>query len=263
MAAVERLLEKVDAATSAGARGLVSPKVEGAVRGAAEKGRKVAESAQKQAAKAVERIAEARANIEAFSERVSKQAAAVGATAPKTAAMYAERLTRGATFLASKMPETMQNNALTPGQKPQMTEGEAARFMRYVRAVENPMSVLEDAKRGTVSREAIEALRETSPRLYQELRQRTMDVLASHVAAGKPLPYSRRLSLSVMFDIPGDRSLEPAAFKALQANTAPAQQPAEQQQRAPQARGPQRPLTLDVSSHSPWDRIERGRAGRR
>jgi hypothetical protein len=264
VAAIERLVAQVDAATSSAARNLVTPKL-GAGSGAKAGAKTIAEDARTRAGRTLKWLSEARANVPAFAERVAQTSDAIGEVAPKVAASYTARIAHATAFLASKAPGSMPSNPLDPKPSYQMTELEAGRFARYAEAVENPMSVLRQAKRGTVSREAIEALRETSPRLYQELRQRTLDVLASTMAEGRLIPYERRLALSMMFDIPGDRSLEPRAFIALQANTAGAQQ-AQQKPQGPgpaSVKPPQRPLKLDTNISSPWDKVERGRTARR
>jgi hypothetical protein len=146
---------------------------------------------------------------------------------PMLQAALIDTVTRKLAFLDSKAPKRPQVPTLLRGDGTwRPGKSELQRFGRYVDAAENPAGVLEQlASTGTVSIEAAETLRTVYPTLYREaqlqLLQRAPDIQET-------LPYSRRVALSVMFQIPVDGTMDPSYLQFLQqgqpaANAAPAQ----------------------------------------
>jgi len=119
----------------------------------------------------------------------------------------------GAQFLQGKAPvrdpDPLQPHLSVPAPSPQ----EMDRYLRYAKALDAPLSVLDDALAGKLSREAVEALKTVYPHVYDELRAQ---VTAQLVETRKPLPYQERLQLNILLDVPTDRTLEPQFVQALQ-----------------------------------------------
>lgn len=87
-------------------------------------------------------------------------------------------------------------------------------FGRYMKAAEDPASVLEDVAAGhAVSIEAAETLRTVYPSLYREA-QMTLVKLAQDMR--EKLPYSRRVALSILFRVPVDGTMSPSHIQFLQ-----------------------------------------------
>lgn len=136
---------------------------------------------------------------------------------------------RAAGYLQSKAPPgELAPNPIAPGRGPQQVSP-AARdaFLRAARAVKDPMSVVDDLESGRLTREGVDALRATSPRLLGEIQS---TVLAKVAESGPPKSYARSLQLGILLGIPTDATLEPAFVAKVQATYAP--QPA-----APDASG--------------------------
>jgi hypothetical protein len=159
----------------------------------------------------------------------------LGTAAPLLAAAYAAKTNTAAQFLAERMPrheppETMFDR-VDETKPPDVTDDELDTFLRYARAVENPLSIVEDLENLTVSPEAVEAIRAVYPALYQQLQ---VEILEEFSQAEKPPPYEVRLTLGTLFDLTTDPSLEPEFLSMLQ-QSAMSSMPAGPQGEAPLA----------------------------
>lgn len=132
-------------------------------------------------------------------------------------------------FLASKLPiDPLAARKINPElSKWKPSDLELRKFERYLAAVDDPMSVLDDMNRGIIAPEGVETLKTVYPRIYQEIYDQMMGQLAE---LQEELPYKQRLQLSIMFGLPTDPSLNPSTLARLQSNFAPGQ---EQQMRKP------------------------------
>ena len=88
------------------------------------------------------------------------------------------------------------------------------RFARRVQAANHPIGVLDDVGRGIVTAEAVEALREVYPRLYEEARTR---LLMKAPTVREALPHQLVVRMSVLFDVPLISSMEPERIAEIQA----------------------------------------------
>lgn len=87
-------------------------------------------------------------------------------------------------------------------------------FSRRVAAIDDPLSVLDDLKAGTISVASVEAVREVYPRLYAEMQARVLDALG---ASKELLPYEERVRVGILFDLPTDQTLRPEYLQITQA----------------------------------------------
>lgn len=129
-----------------------------------------------------------------------------------------------AEYLAQKLPTplTRAPYSLTPGaEKTRLPRAAAAKWLREYRGAVQPMDVIEDMTRGKFDREGIEAMKATSPLLWQNVRQ---GVIRRVSESTKPLPFKRRMLLSLAFDFEGDRSLRPGALQSIQDNYEPTEE---------------------------------------
>lgn len=96
---------------------------------------------------------------------------------------------------------------------------EIMQWGRYIEAAEDPAGVLEQAANGGhVSIEAVETLKTVYPTLYQEAQKR---ILERALDTTDPIPYVRRVQLSILFDMPMDGSQTPEGAAFLQSTYAP------------------------------------------
>lgn len=168
-------------------------------------------------------------------------------TAPKLADAMANTMTRAASFLASKMPvETKPYTTLgAPDQKPTIDAVQAAKFLRYKEAVDNPQGCLDRFARGEVRREDCETLKAVAPLAFQQIQLRTQRKLDEARDAGKPIPYEQRLKLSIVLDIQGDASLAPGMIRVMQRNLT---NPPDGGTNQPKPSAPRRPMTASIGT---------------
>lgn len=184
--------------------------------------------------------------------------------APNVAGAFTATMSRAAVFLESKRPQPMSGPSPYSGrEEPSVPATEKAEFLRYFKAAQDPMSVLADFERGTVTPEAAETFKAMAPKSFAQLQQKTMELIADRRSKGKPLPFKKCLQLGLLFDVPTHACLEPDNFNALQANvyTAPAPaQPANPT--GGQRNTPKRPVKLPNQSN-PLDNLAQLGPGRK
>lgn len=167
-------------------------------------------------------------------ERLASSTRALDTQAPQTRDALHGTALRGVAFLAARVPRGSSTVGLLPGMqtKPRVSEVERARFMRLARAVDDPLSVLDDLEHGMLSREAVEALREVYPHLHSQIVEQVAQVLIKRAEAGRPLPYRETLQLGLLLGVPTHPSLRPESLAMLQQTYAAPQSAAAQPPRA-------------------------------
>jgi hypothetical protein len=135
--------------------------------------------------------------------------------APKATAVATATAIRGIEFLAEKMPpgRTDPYSAQPMLERPRISDAEASKFRRFLAAADDPTIVLDEAAKGTLTREHVEAVKAIYPALYEEMQVQVMESLAT---SRKKLSYSRRIQLGILLDIPTDKTLSPDFVSAIQ-----------------------------------------------
>jgi hypothetical protein len=241
IARVEQAAARFDAKAEAATTGLLSGKrasVKPAIR--------------EDSIRRAERAVQAAKDPEALVSEVASRLADVGADAPGLASDMQEVAQRAATFLATKAPAKPSGPlgdipALRRPWRP--SDVELAKWAAYVRAVESPVSVLDDAASGRLTPEGVEALAAVYPALLEDLRGRVLEKLTAH---SKALGYSQRVSIGQLLGLELDESMRPAFIASVQALH-------QQQPEKPQGRGgasPSRVAKRLEGEFSASDRIE-------
>jgi hypothetical protein len=134
---------------------------------------------------------------------------------PEVAIAMAKRITEDHVWLAQQMPSGMGNKqSLTPlAEKHPVPPRDKQRIVSYARALANPASVMDSLAKGNIDWDGITALKARRPELYDSMR---WSVALACAQSKKPLPYKRRIMLSVAFEFQGDPSL--AAVNRIQAS---------------------------------------------
>jgi hypothetical protein len=150
------------------------------------------------------------------------------------------RLATAAGFLQSKIPQDT-TLAVSPFGSSKWTPSnqEFETFMRYVNAVDQPLQVIDKIADGTVTPEETEALKVVHPDLFARLQRRVMDGILDK---GSEVPYQAKLTLSAIFDIPTDYTLQPEFIAEMQNLFADQDQGAQASQ---QTKRPKSKLKLD------------------
>ena len=187
-------------------------------------------------------------------EQIAQGTEALGVHAPAVSAAVMSTHQRAVAFLHEKAPKAPTPALEVPALKRpyKHSDGEVSKFARYMRAVENPAGVLEDMASGTVTNEAVEALKAVYPATYEDMREQLLARLAEH---GSALDYRQRLSLGLMLEVPADESLQPATLARLQAMHARGEP-----ERKPRRPGPQGPAVF-LTEAPESERLQSRRSG--
>lgn len=143
--------------------------------------------------------------------------------APDTADAVSSVATRAAMHLQGNAPKPLppQNRLQPQLAKPTYAPADVARFAKRIEAVRDPVgSVTRGLESGDISREQVEAVKAVYPKLYSVMQGRLMEEVAK---LPRELPYSTRVALSVLFEVPLDASMQPAAIRGFQASYTPAE----------------------------------------
>ncbi len=158
-------------------------------------------------------LIEYRVNPDKLALKIASNTMKVGYAAPNASKFAQVTLAKAVSFLYEKMPKDMKAGTDILGdRKFEPSSIELSKFKRYVQAVENPYSVMEDIEQGTVTREHIEALRTVYPAIYRQIQDKTMEFVAEQPT----LPYNKKVQLGILLAVPTDASLAPQSVMSLQ-----------------------------------------------
>lgn len=131
----------------------------------------------------------------------------------------AAKTTQVAEYLASKAPAPIGGNPLMPQADPGRVDPAARdRWLRRARAADDPQSVLDDMRKGKLTRDAAETVRDLYPRLYGQITGQIMGELATRK---EPLSFAQSQQLHVLLGVPVDVSQAPAYVAAVQHSNPP------------------------------------------
>lgn len=172
----------------------------------------VASMSDKQFIDHTKRVKELSRDPHAMLNHLSDNTEALYAAAPNVTQGIHNSMIAGVQFLNSKMPIPTDEMALSPEWQP--SKSQMFKYQIYYRAVNDPLSVLEDVKNDAVTSESIEALQAVSPKLLQEMRQEVLGHMTPDEA--KKLPYASKLSIAKFLGQPLDQNMLPASIMASQ-----------------------------------------------
>ena len=195
------------------------------------------------------------ADMDGQANLIALNTMAVNSAAPNTAMAMAATLNRALAFLASRMPQDNQGIETQLFKREyQPSDFELSQFERYIQAIEAPLTLLDDLQAGTLTQEHVEALREVYPELYNEIRSNLTDQI---IQAKKPLPYSKRIAISNLFNIAADETMASDFIIAMQSNFGEEAAQQEPQGIKPTSGGAQK-LTIAERSQTATQRVQSG-----
>jgi len=206
---IRRFLRSGSEATSAGAR--VAARAGTAATAAA----RTEDSRRRYLARS-RRIERDLADPAAASERLAASTRELERAAPSVAAEVHAAAARGQQHLAETLPQGRRLSGQLFGARtqPQPSPEQMRAWMRRADVVDDPLTVLDSLRRGTISREEVETLRTVYPalhaRIVEEATRQIMD-------AGAPLSYQDRIRIGILLGITSDPSLDPETLATLQA----------------------------------------------
>ncbi len=174
-------------------------------------------------------LRQAMANPAATKARIRESLAPVAAHNPAAAEKVQALLEARLQHLFDRMPMLGENPALSMLQgRPPVNPQDADKWGRIIKAAEDPLSLLDDLKNRNLSTDTVQTVKALYPTLFAEMQTQML----AQIAGLQGLPYESRLEISVMFDVPVDRSQQPVVIAGLQQMYA-AKKAAQQQPTAP------------------------------
>lgn len=210
---VRGVTDKTQAKTARAIRRLGMPaesrrKLQGAAVRAANRYYGMSEREKESAARRVEsRLQEYRGDATRIAQALTHQTQGMD-DAPKLVNAYAQAANRAASFLESKLPPSSSApNKLVPSlNKLRWTPQDLDKFTKYMAAIDDPNTVIDDLESGRVAPESIEAVRAVYPQMFADMQ---VQALAEIQKRGEAMPYDSVIRLSLMLDIEGTPLLNP------------------------------------------------------
>lgn len=138
--------------------------------------------------------------------RASMQAAMGGAyeTMPRLSQAATVTATRGAQYLQAQLPSgTAAPTVFQPSRKITPSDLQIREFAQKWAAISNPLSVVDDLRRGTVTHAQIDAIKAVYPAMYAEIQTKALEQIRELDAKGKRMPFNDRLQLDLFLDLNG------------------------------------------------------------
>jgi len=172
------------------------------------------ESSRDATVRVMNEVASASSNPSAVANVVASRIDGIAEHAPELSSAISTHTAKANDFLASKLPANMHDSgSLTPHlDKPRISESDAAKFNRYLTAVKNPMTVVDDLRSGRLTREGVEAVKTVYPNIYTDMRNQVIEQLST---AKQAPAYYKRIQLGILFDLPTDASMKPTFIKTI------------------------------------------------
>jgi len=257
LAAIQRTLNKFD--------GVIENAVSNAVRG---ERKAVAAEVVSLAGKAKDRVVDEIKTVTALARnpdvitaRAKNLIGDVIDAAPQTAAAVTATSVRMVQYLAMVAPVGVASMDLAGREKVRYSDEELARYARISAALKQPREVVEQASRGRMSRDQVQAIQFVYPDMYAQMRgivQAQVNELARNGTLDT-MPYEQKVQIQTMLGITSDPSTAPDFVRMMQASKqgqAPQQQSAPQQQRQGQSLSTMKAATTTTQTES--DRLEAG-----
>lgn len=134
---------------------------------------------------------------------------------------------RAVQYLNSLKPNEDKLGPLDPPRVP--PKSEIAAYDRAIDIAQNPVSVLNEVRGGTLTPQDLVTFATLYPSLHARVSQKLMAEMTAHVARGSTVPYRSRMSLALLMGQPLDATLTPAAIQSAQMHIQPVMQPQSQQ----------------------------------
>ncbi len=155
-------------------------------------------------------------NPEALAKDLEDKLNGVAEVDPNLARQMALQTARKLQFIHSKMP---QSPTAGLGQLDlwHPSETAIAKWARYIRAAEDPISVLKDMREGRLSHEAAETVAVVYPEVYDTTKLQLMEIMSEV----DTVPYRQRQQVGILYNAAVDYSQQLEFMAAMQQNFTP------------------------------------------
>lgn len=152
----------------------------------------------------------------------SQQASQVGHYLPQHQSALTEATSQQLQYLQQLKPHPFKPGPLDSEIPP--TPEQEARYNRALTIAQQPMTVLQHIKDGTLQATDIQDFKAMYPAVYARTMQNLANEMVNRHADEEPIPYKTRVGISLFLGQPLDSSMLPASIIAAQPKPKPAQQ---------------------------------------
>lgn len=135
--------------------------------------------------------------------------------APQLKLAIGLRLQNGLQYLQANIPQDpLAGTTIFPTKSRwEPSDGERSRFLRKVDAVNDPLIVVKRVGEGIATIDEIKAIQTVHPDVYKQLQESVINAI---MTSGDQIPYSRRVQLGTLFNVPTDYSMTPEFIASMQ-----------------------------------------------
>ncbi len=161
------------------------------------------------------KIAEVNSNPAMATERISQATRPLAETgAANTADQVSVKSALISKYLLDHMPKPLTPPSPFKKIKWTPTDAEISKFERRVHALQDPLSIVDDLTNGTLTPEAVDAVKTVYPKLFQKIQAKVYDYFMN--GDPKNVNYNDRIKLSLLLEMPLDNDLKPENIRLLQ-----------------------------------------------
>lgn len=142
-------------------------------------------------------------NPNELATRAEELSAPIGSLNPELGGLLRQNIIADAQFLAEKAPVNPGNMLTFAGDRWMPTPLDMEKFSRYVRAINDPGSIIERAASGRMTPEEAEVLKKRRPAYFAEMQRRLLD----NPEKLKDMPYGVRINLGLLFEVQTDPTM--------------------------------------------------------
>lgn len=156
----------------------------------------------------LQHVAELNSDPEKMAAHTHALAGNIGNVAPKVAAQVAMKDQQRIRYLDSVAPRpSSPQNALIPQMDTlRYKDADVNRWLRTKALVYNPTLIVDELNRGTINKSDVDAVKATSPKLFDAVLGHVKDQLADPKTK---VPYAKRIRLGILFGFPADQTQTP------------------------------------------------------
>lgn len=196
----------------------------------------------KEPARKIEEVEEVARNPQKFIDDVAKNTAGLAEIDPEVQQSVMNTASQAAQFLNSKAPKSPFAFDMFPSKmKWKPSDQELSQFNRYLKAIDDPLSIMDDMNAGLLTPEAVDAVKTVYPEIYSQM---VTKMISAVTESESDLPFTKKLQLSMLIGAPVTSSQDAAFVQKLQQNA----QVAGAQEDAQNA--PKRQLKSDIAKNT-------------
>jgi hypothetical protein len=141
-------------------------------------------------------------------EHVAQKVGGLAIHAPQLAAAASDVISKDMAYVAEKMPRRLSGTGIT-GQNRQVSDADAHKAQRMVKAIDAPLTILSDVRDGRTTPSSAQAVRDRRPEIMQQIELQ----IATGIASGKRPSWNQQKQLTILTGKPVTFQQSPA-FKA-------------------------------------------------